>query len=173
MFYYEEVLDDDTNKYYDIILDETIISLNNHHSQKYDRIRGITQSSSEVASLFSTIEECEYIIKNYYPSILWKYLAYYNHLVWINPEIKIVEPTSARKKIESLLKWAKNRIEYLSDLTFNLNERNNAWVDYLKWGPKGFLNDFMDDLREKEGFEDTDYYDEGIRIIKHYNLIKL
>jgi len=173
MFYYEEVLDDDTNKYYDIILDEERISITNHHSQKYDRIRGITQSSSEVAILFSAIEDCEYIIKNYYPSISGEYLGYYNHLIWNNPEIKIVEPTSARKKIESLLKWAKNRLEYLSDLTLNLNERNNAWVDYLKWGSKGFLDDFMHDLREKKGFEYTEYYDEGIKIIKHYNLIKL
>lgn len=172
MFYYEEVLDDDINKYYDIIWDDERVSITNHN-QKYDRIRGITQNSTYVAILFSEIEDCEYIIKNYYYSISGEYLGYYNHLLCNNPEIKIVEPTSARKKIDSLLKWAEDRLEYLSDLTLNLNERNNAWVDYLKWGPRGFLNDFMHDLCEKEGFEDTDYYDEGIKIIKHYNLIKL
>ena len=149
MFYYEEVLDDDTNKYYDIIWDAERISITNHN-QKYDRVNGITQNSTYVATLFSEIEDCEYIIKNYYPSISGEYLGYYNQLILNNPEIKIVEPTSARKKIDSLLKWAKNRLEYLSDLTLDLNERNNAWVDYLKWGPNGFLNDFMHDLRKKK-----------------------
>ena len=64
MFYYEEVLDDDINKYYDIIWDAERVSITNHN-QKYDRIRGITQSSSYVAILFSEIEDCEYIIKNF------------------------------------------------------------------------------------------------------------
>lgn len=165
-----------TDNTYDIVWDDYDKELRSYSpSNKWNKIRGYNETSSYVAVIESEIEYYKGVLNEFLPYKKDEYFNYkelvINSIIVGGPK-KIKGITSAYSKILEIEQIFQSNLEYVLKAEENFGEKERAWIDFMKWGQNGFLNDFMHDLECVDGFEDSEYYNEGIFIIKKFKLVR-
>ena len=78
--------------------------------------------------------------------------------------------TSAYSKLIEVAEKSKNGLQHFQEIENEFCERERAWLDFTTWGHRGFMLDVIHDLENIDGFEDSEYYDEAIFIIKKFGI---
>lgn len=161
------------DKKYDILWPnwkEEFSSYSNHSISKWHRIRGFNRDSTHVAIIEGEIEYYKGILKEFLPYKEDEYFRFKKLCESVLPENSIKCLTSAYLELLEIKDSMYKNIESALKAESNFNEKERAWFDFVKWGPRGFFIDFMHDLEYVDGFENTEYYQEAVFIIKKFNI---
>lgn len=137
---------------------------------KYDRIRGYTEYSTSVANTEESIYQLKFILDTIIPQKKKEYFKFKELAEGSLLPNSIKPLTSAYSKLIEVAEKSKNGLQHFHEIESEFCERERAWLDFTTWGHRGFMLDVIHDLENIDGFEDSEYYDEAIFIIKKFGI---
>lgn len=164
---------EDEDRKYDIVWqnwNEELIRFKPKSTKNWNKIRGFSKESTNVAIIEGEIEDYKGILNEFLPSKKEDYFEFKKLAENSFPEHSIKFLTSAYSKLIEIKNSIQNCLNNVLKAESDFGEKERAWLDFMTWGHRGFLIDVMHDLEYVEGFEDSEYYEEAVFIIKKFNI---
>ena len=140
-------------------------------SEKWNRIRGYNRTSTTVSMSEGEIEDYKGILDEFIPYKKEEYFKFKELVIGsiLKPE-QLKGITSAYTNLIDIQNSIKSNLESALKDEEDFSQRERAWFDFMKWGLNGFFNDVRHDLENVEGFENSEYYEEAVFILKKMGL---